>query len=332
MKNETPNFWDGYLRKAPKDYTSPIPSHEIPCCWSDEVYLEKNPDVTNAVKEGHLTSGWFHYKNNGFKEGRAPAWKNPDEFREILLSTFKINYVIATWSGPRRAGNDTYHQDRGFYVKKHLNSLKKYKNSISQITIAVPENPEEPKSFTSAINSVPSKIQNAEVVVTRRPNIGQSYGSYSQIYGQYKDAFTYYFFIEDDYVFVKDDFDLDLIRLLEWKRTRNCGFLCSMVSMYARKPHAAISNGIARSDTLAAVWKKFGCLPHGPKNQDVGYSTSPQLEFGWGFLESGTTLQDYLEYFRAPFNDAGTLKMYGNERNPDLLIPAQFIQELGYNL
>lgn len=344
MADDTPQFWDGYTkywdgygRRAPKDPTlsqklEAIMSKEIPCCWDEAAYLEQNKDVKLAVEKGSVASGWSHYERSGKKEGRQPCWISSDEFKNLVGTKFKANYIIATWSGPRREGNDEYHADPAHYVTQHIKSLQKYAHSLAQITVVVPDNPNEPAAFTTAIEALPKKIQNADVVVVRRKNQGQSYGGYSHVFGQYRSEFTYYFFIEDDYIFVKDNFDLELIKLLEMKRPQNCGYLCSLVTKLERRPHTAISNGIAKADTLERVWDKFKCLPHGTPNLANEYDCTPQLQFGWAFLEIGAQLQDYRDHYRAPFNDAGFLKIYGYEKNPDLLIPTQFLTKLGYEL
>jgi len=328
-------YWDGYGRRSQDpgvtESLQAIMSKQIPNCWDDVAYLKQNRDVKVAVEKGVIQSGWLHFKNNGIKEGRPPCWLSRDALREVVLAC-KSNYVIATWSGPRRLGNDEYEEDSAVYIKQHIKSLQYYKHALSQITVVVPHNPDEPPEFTAAINSLPEKIQDAKVVVLRRENNGQSYGGYSDVFGQYKSEFTYYFFIEDDYIFVKDDFDLELVKLLEYKRTNNCGYLCSMVTKLDRRPHTAISNGIAKSDTLQSVWDKFGNLPHSKIKEEMTYDCGPQLRFGWAFLEVGTQLQDYLDHFRAPFNDGGKLVIYGNKENPDLLIPIQFMSELGIDL
>ena len=38
--------------------------------FTEKVYLELYPDVANAIKNGTCKSGFDHYKEYGFKEGR----------------------------------------------------------------------------------------------------------------------------------------------------------------------------------------------------------------------------------------------------------------------
>lgn len=240
----------------------------------------------------------------------------------------KINYVIATWSGSRRHGNDRHVTDRTFYIKEQLDSLEKLKHNLSQITIVVPYNPAEPPYLRDYLNSLPPVLGGTPLVVVDRENKGQSYGSYSHIYGLYRDQFDYYIFIEDDYIFVEDAFDHTLVST--FNNRKNCGFLCSLAKNFDGRQHAAISNGIASSASLEMVWKHHdGRLPHGDIKK--GYMALPQLLFSWGFLDAGLTLQDMTDEYDAPFNELGNMIVYGQGsklthslRYKNLIVPIQF--------
>lgn len=298
---------------------------DIPALWDEKSYLQKNRDVKDAILSLKFKSGWEHYLTHGIKEKRFPHWIDPDTAR----NRFRVNCVIATWSGPRRAGNDKYHTDPTTYLKAQIASLQKFKHGLAQITIAVPENPREPADFTNYLNQLPTKIGTVDVVIIRRKNVGQSYGSYSDIYLKYGRFFDYYILIEDDYVFVKDHFDLELMTQFELKA--KCGFLCQYVSLFDGKWHAAISNGITKSEILEKIVVEFDRIPHGPVDKFT-YGVAPQLEFSWAFMDVGYVLYDLMEKYRAPYNDAGKLKFYGNKSGPDLLVPVQFLDHLGYQL
>ena len=41
--------------------------------FDEASYLNENPDVKKAVKEGRLSSGWEHYVGIGYFEGRSPG-------------------------------------------------------------------------------------------------------------------------------------------------------------------------------------------------------------------------------------------------------------------
>lgn len=240
-----------------------------------------------------------------------------------LFQQAKVHYVIAAWSGDRRRGNDPYVKDRTYYLKKHLDHLSTYKHDLAAITIVAPDNDDEPSYFADYLTTIPEKVQNTPVSVVRRPNKGQSYGSYSDIYGRHRTSFDYYIFIEDDYAFVKDHFDLEMIMLFEMRE--KCGFLCSLATPWSGKMHAAISNGISRSDILERIYEKFGEFPHKHiKKSFDSYDCGPQLNFSYSFLDVGTKICDYLDTYKSPFNHAGKLKFFGEPSKESLIVPLQF--------
>ena len=95
---------------------------KIPYHWNEAAYLQQNLDVAKAVKKGVLNSGWHHYLISGKKEKRLPSFYSFKDF--IKKGTLSINYVLATWSGTRREGNDEYHEDRLLYLRDHIKSLQ----------------------------------------------------------------------------------------------------------------------------------------------------------------------------------------------------------------
>lgn len=46
--------------------------------FDEKAYLDANPDVAEAVRTGALESGWTHYLNSGFYEGRSPGSRYVD--------------------------------------------------------------------------------------------------------------------------------------------------------------------------------------------------------------------------------------------------------------
>jgi hypothetical protein len=289
----------------------------IPVIWDDPAYLDKYPYVKDIVDIGRLGSGWAYWLRNGRRKNHIPQWKDP----KTLSDYARVHYVIAAWSGKRRKGNKPYDEDKTYYLRKHLEHLHDYKHGLSQITIVAPENEGEPDSFTCFLKTVPKTIQKAKVEVVRRPNYGQSYGSYSAVYGEHRTSFDYYIFIEDDYAFVKDYFAFEMIK--EFELRKRCGYLCSYVSFWGNKVHAAISNGISRSDILEKIFEKYGELPHHSKSK-FNYDCGPQINFSFSFLDVGTKIHDYLSVYKSPFNDAGTLKIFGDESKESLIVPLQF--------
>lgn len=55
--------------------------------YNEERYLEENPDIKKAVKEGVIKSGWYHFKRHGVKEYRKQ--QAPRDYSEAILEVRK---------------------------------------------------------------------------------------------------------------------------------------------------------------------------------------------------------------------------------------------------
>ena len=159
----------------------------------------------------------------------SPLWV----FKPHKSPVASINYVIATWSGPRRQGNPDLLLSPTHYLQQQLLALQSVKHQLQQITIVAPNNPEEPEEFTEFLFQVAfpaaAGVTLAErlppIKIIRRPNEGQSYGSWVEAYLKYTDEFEYYIFVEDDYKPAHPNFDQILAQMYE--TSKNCGYLCS---------------------------------------------------------------------------------------------------------
>lgn len=239
----------------------------------------------------------------------------------------KINYSLAAWSGKRREIDHC-----GGYLDEHLDLLNRLKHNLAQVTIAHPFNPEESQEYTKKLFNLKKLKNGIPIVVLDQPNIGISYGHWSRTFGKYRSSFDYYIFIEDDYVPVVDHFDQLLVTLYDnFRRIRNCGYLCSLFfdgngsyCTWPIPPHAGISNGISSSDVLEQVWQKFGMLPH---DTHENYN-SGQVLFSSGFLECGFEIMDYVTMYRSlyHFNRTDKLRWYSfdGKQCKDILAPIQY--------
>jgi hypothetical protein len=270
-------------------------------------------------------------QNKALNDALANSYQKTDPTRFCYTATqgwkpevrhpCRINYVIATWSGARRAGNDQLLDDPIIYLQQHLAALKELTHELTQITVMVPYNADEPKKFTVYLDSL------SDVKILRRENEGQSYGSYIDCYKHYKDQFDYYIFVEDDYIPKQQNFDQILVQM--FNGAENCGYLCSRVDKYPPteymgRPHAAISNGITSAAVLKSIADQLGSIPCGRKaTAKHAYAATPQLEFSWGFLDTGWWLYDYSPFYCSPYHHVGKLQHYGSIQKPPLFVPVQ---------
>ncbi|HEX3150101.1 MAG TPA: GNAT family N-acetyltransferase [Gemmataceae bacterium] len=230
-----------------------------------------------------------------------------------VSTTPRINYVIAAWSGPRRDVT----LNPVLYLDNHIRSLQVLPHSLTQITVVVPDDPDEPASFAESLARLPASIGTARVEIIRRPNIGLSYGSYSEAYGRYRQAFDYYIFIEDDYVFVQENFDRLLVDMRNARP--DCGLLCALVTPLDGIDHGALAHGIADSATLEDIWCAFGEIPHAAA--EPHYSNSHQIDFTRAFMLGGRRLYDVTDRFHIIYNHVGTWQTFGDTTLPLLMQP-----------
>lgn len=237
----------------------------------------------------------------------------------------KTNLVIACWSGIRRYMYPESAADRAFYLKKQVEQLSKLNHNLTQITFVNPHYNLEPDDYTEYLNNLPSKIGTADVVVHKRPNIGMSYGGFSEVFDKYLDEFDYYFFMEDDYFFVKDNFDSIFIEEME-TRGPNCGYLCMHMGngggVY--KMHAAVPMGCIATWAALRVREKHGRIPSSGSSTDYTANEAGQVEFGFSFHELGL-LEDFKDKYQCPLSFLGRVVTIYEENEEQLIVPTQVL-------
>jgi len=161
----------------------------------------------------------------------------------------RINYVITTWSGPRRAPDLNY-------LKNHLLKLLSLKHSLGQITIVKPIS----IGFNPVYYDVESLLSqfDCEVkILEKHDNLGQSYGQFFHAFQTYGKTFDYYIFVEDDYIPNIDNFETLL--LSEYKSQDVKGFLCSYAGTHPDYPKGgcSVSNGMISTEYFEKIYDYF---------------------------------------------------------------------------
>ena len=71
LVSQTDAYW---MKRAPQSVPAPVAAQiAVKLEFSESAYLDRYPDVANAVNAGSLTSGWAHYQIFGKNEGRLPC-------------------------------------------------------------------------------------------------------------------------------------------------------------------------------------------------------------------------------------------------------------------
>ncbi len=218
----------------------------------------------------------------------------------------KVNYLLACWTGRRRADDPRAAADRTFLVRKHLEALGEAKHSLSQITIILAEGGDrKADDYIKSIRSAGS----TPVEVLVRGNEAFSYGSWSHAFEVYKRDFDYYILVEDDYAPWCDHFD----RILVGHSGAEGAYVCSLTSM---GKCAAISNGIVSS----SLWSRVHPAPIALRGGAC------QIRWTSAFSRHGVQVKDYTEEMSSPFWDVGGVKWFGEKRLPPLFVPIHMVE------
>jgi RimJ/RimL family protein N-acetyltransferase len=226
--------------------------------------------------------------------------------------TPKVNYVITTWSGPRRDPNLSY-------LKNHLINLLTLKHNLSQITIVKPIVEGCDMSYYE-IDSLINKFNCDVKILEKYDNVGQSYGQFFHAYESYKNEFDYYIFVEDDYMVDIDHFDKILVD--EFVNQEVDGFLCSYSGSTSYDPigGASISNGIMSTNSMSKIYDIFP-NPTQKINDLKGYMC--QMNFSKLIWESNLHFKDISKKYRVPYYGTYVMEYGRTDTSESIFIPHQ---------
>ena len=224
----------------------------------------------------------------------------------------KVNYVITTWSGPRREPNLSY-------LKNHLINLLTLKHNLSQITIVKPIVEGCNMSYYE-IDTLINKFNCDVKVLEKYDNMGQSYGQFFHAYETYKNEFDYYIFVEDDYMVDIDHFDKILVD--EFVSQEVDGFLCSYCGPTPTDPvgGASISNGMISTNCMSKIYNLFP-NPIQKINDREGYMC--QINFSKLIWESNLHFKDISKKYRVPYFGTYVIEYGRTDTDESIFIPHQ---------
>lgn len=233
----------------------------------------------------------------------------------------KLCYIINFWLGERRCPDYRSENNGIFYLEKQIEFLSKVKHNIDTIIFNFNTNDSQYDILTKAVKLIPKKIQNSEVEVNTRQNIGMSYGAFSDCFVKNKDKYEYFLFNEDDYIFVEDFFDKTLIKMFNDKK--KCGYLCMVVSDDFKR-HASHSTGISTNKILSEVYEIKGELPHSKTNNYSSNEKEGQIMQSHSFIEIGYDVDDVRDKYRVYFSGCdGTWRWFHSHNKKEILSPVE---------
>jgi ribosomal protein S18 acetylase RimI-like enzyme len=226
--------------------------------------------------------------------------------------TPKVNYVITTWSGPRREPNLSY-------LKNHLINLLTLKHNLSQITIVKPIVEDCNMSYYE-IDALINKFNCDVKILEKYDNMGQSYGQFFHAYETYKNEFNYYIFVEDDYMVDIDHFDKILV--YEFVSQEVDGFLCSYSGLTPTNHigGASISNGIISTNSMSKIYDTFP-NPIQNINDQEGYMC--QINFSELIWKSNLHFKDISKKYRVPYFGTNIIEYGRTDTSESIFIPHQ---------
>jgi hypothetical protein len=263
-----------------------------------------------------------------------------------------VNYVIACWSGMRRVNPRRYVEDRPVFIRMHFERLSKLRHGLDQVTVIVSKNPDEPASYRDFLSHLPERVGRAKVVIMERPNVGYSYGAYSDVFARYGEGFTHYLLMEDDYLFTTDGFDSEMLQTMSGQD--RCGFLSFVLADGTREwivgragreapggkrvaeevahlcpetfKYPRVSVGLMRSAALRDIWTAYGRLPFSQGTNHIECKFEGQFALATSTQKVGWNVGDMLPKYRVrAFGPNGETLNYGASDKPLFLEAAQFL-------
>lgn len=248
----------------------------------------------------------------------------------------RICYVINFYFGNRRKVIDLFNENKLCFLQSQIETLNNYRHNISKIIFNFNVDLETLGILNDALKIIPKKIQNSDVEINIRENLGFSYAAFSENFLKNRNDFDYFVFNEDDYFLVQDNWDEYLVD--KYSSLKSCGYLCPIV----REPHkwnnykrfAGHCFGISSTENLNKIVDRYGKLLN-VLNNDYIDQEKVQIDFTNVFEEFGLKLYDIREEYRVAFamtekNDSDIHRhFWWNDK--DLIVPAIFYYNLPHS-
>lgn len=262
----------------------------------------------------------------------------------------RIAYVICLYGGPRFPKHRKFEKDVTINMKTNIELLNELDHDIDDIyfvvnreILALGPRLVGPHWFYEEIKNIPNKLGKADVHVVHRPNIGISYGAFSQIYTNTRGQYDYYYFSEDDFVFTLDNWDTRFLDMLSDYRKLDetygyiCAYACPWEGLDPNFPdadspiHAAMPHGLITAEACEKVLTRFSYIPHSEVEGDYPNDGPPgQVTFSNSFYYTGTNIGDILPWYRSGYMDNDYGYWFGEMDNEVLCSPVDFLPPSSY--
>jgi hypothetical protein len=212
--------------------------------------------------------------------------------------------IVACYIGPRRWESPSFQKDKLHYARTCIEKFKKHSTHIKNLYIVF--NGDLPQGWET--------LQEENVTVVQRPNIGFSYGAWDHILRTVVDDYDFAYLTEDDYAPCEDGFDQKLIDMM----TEKTGYICGLISQ--ENNHAAVSNGMLRMEAYKKVLIDQGGFRVNP-GTEYGAGEVTQFNFPLQLLQFGYKVEDSLRLYKTLFNEIHSgygIRIFGDPYFPHL--------------
>lgn len=206
------------------------------------------------------------------------------------------NYVVVFYLGKRRSNAVT---DKSLLIDKHLNYLSDNNIPLSRVTVVINTDKKE-DVFTAGNRLAKFKDYYTELKVIIRPNVGHSYGGWSDAVNsclEKGEKFKYYFLSEDDYLPGRTDF----IDILASRMDIDTAYVCQKTTKWLGKPHAAGSNGLLSGDLAKRIYNRYKSALKIYPSILYCEAEDNQVHFLDNFTKSGFKIRDISDICSVPF-------------------------------
>ena len=214
-----------------------------------------------------------------------------------MTTSIHVEYVVASFMGPRLDRFVPYDDDRSFFLKKHLDILATLDARVHGITIV---NNDCGSEAESTLDILPKDIGGVPLRIIRRPNLGASYGAYAHAIENTPHA-THFVLIEDDYV-------LTMPRFSEWMISKVPeGMLCAAAwpwdnPLGGTLPIAAVFIGMVTAPTIRSALANGWCGQEAVQ-MDSSYKSAyrNQIAMSQAIIQAGGVVCDWSEEYPTAF-------------------------------
>lgn len=233
-----------------------------------------------------------------------------------------INYISVFYIGPNRdyrRYQEVYQVDPLYFVKKQRDFLSYCdEKDISKVTFVF--NDDISVELKSKILDVKIDGGRIPLEIIFRPNLGFSYGAWSDAIIKNINDFEYFFIIEDDMLPTREKWYEYMIDNMTYEKP----IMCAYKEVKDGTPFASAPHSLIRGQNCRHLLSKYGQIFLYNTENTYPSAWDSQLKYYNLFLNEGWELLDTLKDFSYTHNlncHINNVKVFGDAYLPSLFVP-----------